>query len=84
MLLFVIEIIYDKNLSLWISDWSTCTGCSGCSGCSGLNPPLLVLICLRKLGFCGSYAADVGLRPTAGFLGFYPSTHLPTYERMDS
>ena len=35
MLLFVIEIIYDKNLSLWISDWSTC------SGCSGLNPPLI-------------------------------------------
>ena len=34
MLLFVIEIIYDKHLSPWISDWSTC------SGCSGLNPPL--------------------------------------------
>ena len=37
-----------------------------------------------QAGFCGKYAADAGLRPTAGFLRIYLSTHLPSYERIDS
>ena len=37
-----------------------------------------------QAGFCGSCAADVGLRPTAGSLGSYPSTLLPTYKEMDN
>ena len=42
-----------------------------------------VFVCLfTQVGFYGSCATAVGLRPTAGFLEFYPRSHLPTYERM--
>ena len=44
----------------------------------------LFIYLLTQAGFSGSYAADVGLRPTASFPRVLSSTHLPTYEKMDS
>ena len=44
----------------------------------------LFIYLLKQAGFSGSYAADVGLQPTASFPRVLSSTHLPTYERMDS
>ena len=43
-----------------------------------------VFICLRRLGFVAAIQLMWACSLAAGFLGFYPSTHLPTYERMDS
>ena len=64
-------------------------GCSECC-CSDTTEVrfLCLFVCLfiyllTQAGFSGSYAADVGLRPTASFPRVLSSAHLPTYERMD-
>ena len=41
-------------------------------------------ICLRRLGFVTAIQLTWACGLAAGFLGFYPSTHLPTHKRMDS
>ena len=42
-----------------------------CNDLQRISLVCLFIYLLTQVGFSGSYAADVGLRPTAGFLEFY-------------
>ena len=41
-----------------------------------------VCVLLMQVGFCDTYVADVGLWPVSS--DFYPSTHLVTFEMINS